>query len=70
MSAVPSGSVVSIAWQFWSDVISTVLDGAGIMDSEVLQTVRNENEYWEELREYEVLCVAKIFIYEYYGSTD
>jgi hypothetical protein len=33
------GVVVSMAW---SDVLSTVLDGAGIVDSEVLQTVRNE----------------------------
>jgi len=38
MLAVSSGSVVSIAW---SDVLSAVLDGAGIVDSEVLQTVRN-----------------------------
>jgi hypothetical protein len=42
MLAVSSGSVVSIAWEFWSDVLSTVLDGAGIVDSEVLQMVRNE----------------------------
>jgi hypothetical protein len=42
MSAVSSGSVVSIAWLFWSDVLGMVLDGAGIVNSELLQTVRNE----------------------------
>ncbi len=31
--------VVSIAW---SDALSMVLNGAGIVDSEVLQMVRNE----------------------------
>jgi hypothetical protein len=39
----------SIGWKFWSGVLGAVLDGAGIVDSEVLQTVRNE--YYEELRE-------------------
>jgi hypothetical protein len=33
MLAVLSGSAVSIAWQFWLDVLSTVLDGAGIVSA-------------------------------------
>ena len=40
--AVSRGSAVSIACNFWLDVVGMVLDGAGIVDSEVLQTVRNE----------------------------
>jgi hypothetical protein len=37
-------------------VLGAVLDGAGVVDSEVLQTVRNE--YYEELRERVALDVG------------
>ncbi len=39
MSVVSSSSVVSIAWYFWSDVLGMVLDGAGIVDSEIQKIV-------------------------------
>jgi hypothetical protein len=38
--AVSRGSAVSIACNFWLDVVGTVLDGAGIVASEAPQTVK------------------------------
>ena len=40
----------------WSNVLGAVLDGAGAVDSEVLQAVRND--YYKELRERVALDVG------------